>query len=50
MNDTELHSAALALLKRYGIVTANLLQRELKVGYTRARATVERLKREGKVK
>ena len=28
MNDEELYREALALLKRHGIVTANLLQRE----------------------
>jgi len=50
MNNEELYREALALLKRHGILTANLLQRELKVGYTRARAVVERLKGEGKVK
>ena len=50
MTDAELYVAALTLLKRHGILTANLLQRELKVGYTRARATVERLRKEGKVK
>lgn len=41
MTDQELYEAALKIFHERGIVTAGLLQRELKVGYMRARATTD---------